>query len=243
MKIHRIRQAGFTLVELLVVIGIIALLIAILLPVLGKAREQANSVACLSNLRQIGQALQMYTNQNKDRFPAPAWINDPEPDDWVYWQKDRNINDSALAPYMTMSPKVLRCPSDEYETHMQTIGSSTDPTDKYTFSYTLNESICNHVNRVNRQPILVRSQIRHSSNKILVVDESSTTIDDGCWYSVGGAAVGSTRNVISIRHNKAAESTTDQHAGWGNVAYADGHAATCPRINSTLPEFYDPLKD
>lgn len=60
---------GFTLVELLVVIGIIALLIGILLPVLSRARDAGNRTACLSNMRQLGMAFVMYTQENKGTFP------------------------------------------------------------------------------------------------------------------------------------------------------------------------------
>ncbi|MCC6424032.1 MAG: DUF1559 domain-containing protein [Phycisphaerales bacterium] len=62
-------KRAFTLVELLVVIGIIALLISILLPALNRARQAAYSVACQSNMRQIGQAMTMYQNANKGSFP------------------------------------------------------------------------------------------------------------------------------------------------------------------------------
>src|SRR4051794_39517009 len=77
-----LRFEGFTLIEILVVLGVIAVLLAILIPAAISVRERSRSAVCLSNLRQIGQAVVMYANDNHDRvipadLRAPAFVHQP----------------------------------------------------------------------------------------------------------------------------------------------------------------------
>ena len=99
---------GFTLVELLVVIGIIAVLIAILLPVLSVARERSRRTACLSNLHQLGQGMLMYAGENRDHLPN----GNPRGAARNYIGTNLVlVNLSAL--YLRRGPAVFHCPSDQ----------------------------------------------------------------------------------------------------------------------------------
>jgi prepilin-type processing-associated H-X9-DG protein len=81
---RRTRRGAFTLTELLVVIGLIALLVSLLLPVVARARAAANATVCLSNLRQMGTAWTMYTAENRGRLFEYLWHLPQAPD--IAWQ-------------------------------------------------------------------------------------------------------------------------------------------------------------
>jgi prepilin-type N-terminal cleavage/methylation domain-containing protein/prepilin-type processing-associated H-X9-DG protein len=200
---YKMNRSGFTLIEILVVIGIIALLAAILFPVLSRARENARRTTCLSNLQQLGMAFQQYTQDAGRRYPGAGefqkwgngghWVagvnstteglagNNP-PYDLSTTNPSADVENGALYPYVR-SEAVYRCPSAENG-------------DIKKVTYSMNCALAG-MNDV---------RMRTPSEIILLVDEAHN--NDGFFY---------TESVNST------DAITDVHNGAGNLLFADGH--------------------
>ena len=142
-------RRAFTLVELLVVIGIIAVLISILMPALGRIRDQANRTKCMSNVRSIMQGIVMYSSENKLSLPYSNWGGNPrgipgwlyDNDQWGNWKMEGDgpewsyLENGAVYRYVK-SREIFKCP-------LHTTRVSTGATEKFT-SYLMNGSACDY---------------------------------------------------------------------------------------------------
>jgi prepilin-type N-terminal cleavage/methylation domain-containing protein len=118
--IARQRMIGFTLVELLVVIAIIALLLSILMPALTKTRNQAWRVICRNNLHQVSTAVQMYSQENKEKFSVGNAYNYPTSNfgdsnhNGIHHEStDDGFIATDLAPYLTKDYTIFLCPANK----------------------------------------------------------------------------------------------------------------------------------
>ncbi len=116
MKKGCCNKLAFTLIELLVVIGIIAILMALMVPVTTIARNAAKGTACRSNLRSIGWAFRMYLDENQNVMPLASRLPSAHLD-------DKKPIATFLLPYL-YNPRVFRCPADVGQKYFLSEGSS-----------------------------------------------------------------------------------------------------------------------
>lgn len=192
---HRRHTAAFTLVEVLVVIGIIAVLLAILLPALSKAKRASEQIACASNLRQLGYAFLLYCDENRGFFPA---AQDPlSPGIWLWMGRGWR---PVLEPYAMRAskdnPGVFWCPGDQ---------NARDKFDATSYAYSM--AFYHSPDQINQMtsaaynynpafampPQGVKlTQVKYSSQKILAGEWSSVHFDlsdERGWFGPGGRRV------------------------------------------------------
>jgi prepilin-type N-terminal cleavage/methylation domain-containing protein/prepilin-type processing-associated H-X9-DG protein len=200
------RRKAFTLVELLVVIGIIAVLISILLPALSRAREQAKTVQCLSNLRQMAMAARVYCEANQQMFPVAYWDNE-------CW--DFSTVDGQLVPGLLWggegASQLQQCPSYE--------GPSNTVADPYT-GYNYNTSYIGHGQFEQIRPPVRTTQVRQPSRTVLFGDGE---FSGGANKFMRSPLPSPSETFFFGRY---AGTQGFRHLKRTNVAFCDGHAET-----------------
>jgi prepilin-type N-terminal cleavage/methylation domain-containing protein/prepilin-type processing-associated H-X9-DG protein len=210
------RRKGFTLVELLVVIGIISVLIAILLPALAQARRHARLVACQSNMRQLAMGMLMYANDNHQFVPIWNW-EFPDPNygagtglNFSGVMTDANfVQQGIIWPY-TGDPGIYVCP--EYPLIVQNPNGTLYGFPPYwTYQANGQPGYC-----MGDAPGLITKivRIRPDVNTVFMLMEQDVA-DDAAWDN-GVTLCGPV-------WSPGADSLGQYHLGGGNLAFYDGH--------------------
>ena len=243
---RRVRSsAGFTLVELLVVIAVVAILAALLLPAVSRGKDKARAVVCTGSLRQLSYAFMMYLDVHAEVFPTGAARGalGAQPEDWIWWQVEmgettmRDPSGGSIVPFLGMyDTRLFRCPSDRDAEARELAWRGNPGNEQYFYSYSLNAAsdhgMASYLSKDRSMVFLNRlTAVRNPARKIMLAEEKggpgdgpgSASIDDGRWVPPGYPL-------------------TQRHSGRANVAFADSHVERVEPAfaDADHPEHYDP---
>ncbi|HTR41145.1 MAG TPA: prepilin-type N-terminal cleavage/methylation domain-containing protein [Pseudomonadales bacterium] len=234
-------DGAFTLIELLVVIAIIAILAAVLMPVLSAAKKRGQQATCINNQHELAVGMNLYITDNNSTFPGIASrIYGFHAPDWVYWRTNTTLYPSfTQSPVLTSVPGIqkplLRCPMDISDVDRNNDNYGGDGYGPYLFSYSLNgygldadnvnDGMATVVDSSSGTAVIYpfkESAVRNPAAKIMLAEEpgssdesdspSGSIINDGRWVP--------NQDPLTIRHG-----------GKADVAFADTH------VEAVTPDF------
>ena len=214
---------AFTLIELLVVIAIIAILAAMLLPALSRAKQKAERITCLNHLRQLQFAWVMYADDNNDQLaPNPdfatvssganGWVRgimkwDAALAPWSQNYDTTLLSDSLLGPYCSRATGIYRCPGDKVLAakgpRVRSLAMNSQMARVSTDSKVANTGYYTYYRQ---------NQVQSPSHTWVFIDEHGDSINDGFFF----VQMGQTANWYDL--------PASYHGGSGALSFADGHS-------------------
>ena len=217
---------AFTLIELLVVIAVIAILAALLMPVLSAAKRRAGQATCINQLKQLGLGMQMYIDDYRDTFPGMASQHSGfQASDWIWWRTNDLAHPVQQSPIVvnlaSADPKLFRCPLDTDDSARLAQADGNGP---YLYSYSLTSyDVVNNFNPgmssvfTGGQNLPFRlDAVRNPGEKIMLAEEVAS---NNSRDNPTGASVINDGRWMPANHDL----LTARHGGKGDVTFADFH--------------------